>query len=229
MRSKANQGPTPSSVSISATIMGGTLASILKQENIRFVYAKATQGVSYKDNLFGLYWRAIKDLPAEKGVLRGTYHFLSSNADGAAQADTFLSFLEKNGGLKDTDMPPVVDLEWDITQSDRKDRWQSHTPDEIIDITLAWLKRVEEKTGRIPVVYTARTWCRGAADSGGKFRQTEPLQDLDRDYSRSARATETPPTINRSRWHLWQFSETAELSQGYDGPVDADVYTELFV
>ena len=196
----------------------------LKEENIRFVYAKATQGVSYKDDLFGLYWKAMNDLPVEKRVLRGAYHFLSSNADGAAQADTFLSFLEKNGGLKDTDMPPVVDLEWDITQSDRTDRWQSHTPDEIIDITLAWLKRVEERTGRIPVVYTARTWWRERQIPEESFDKLSHYKVWIADYSRSARATETPPTINRSRWHIWQFSETAELSQGYDGPLDADIY-----
>ena len=77
----------------------------LRAQNVRFVYAKATQGVRYKDDLFGLYWQALNDLPAEKKVLRGAYHFLSSSADGAAQADTFLSFLEKNGGLKVADMP----------------------------------------------------------------------------------------------------------------------------
>jgi lysozyme len=196
----------------------------LKEQNVRFVYAKATQGVRYKDDLFGLYWQALNALPAEKKVLRGAYHFLSSSADGAAQADTFLSFLEKNGGLKGADMPPVVDLEWDITQSDRNDRWQSHTPDEIIDITLAWLKRVEEKTGRIPVVYTARTWWRERNIPEESFDKLSHYKIWIADYSRSARATETPPTINHSRWDLWQFSETAELSQGYGGRVDANIY-----
>ena len=196
----------------------------LKEQNIRFVYAKATQGVLYKDGLFGLYWHALDDLPAGKRVLRGAYHFLSSSADGAAQADTFLNFLEKNGGLKDNDMPPVVDLEWDITQSDRTDRWQSHSPDEIIDTTLAWLKRVEEKTGRIPIVYTARTWWRERQIPEESFDRLSHYKIWIADYSRSARATETPPTINHSHWHLWQFSETAELSEGHDGPVDADLY-----
>ena len=56
----------------------------LRAQNVRFVYAKATQGVRYKDDLFGLYWQALNDLPAEKKVLRGAYHFLSSSADGAS-------------------------------------------------------------------------------------------------------------------------------------------------
>ena len=196
----------------------------LREQNVRFVYAKATQGVRYKDDLFGPYWQALNDLPAEKRVLRGAYHFLSSSADGASQADTFLNVLEKNGGLKVTDMPPVVDLEWDITQSDRNDRWQSHTPDEIIDITLAWLKRVEEKTGRIPIVYTARTWWRERQIPEESFDKLSHYKVWIADYSRSARATETPPTINHSRWNLWQFSESAELSEGYSGPVDANIY-----
>jgi lysozyme len=196
----------------------------LKEQNVRFVYAKATQGVRYKDDLFGLYWQALHDLPAEKRVLRGAYHFLSSSADGASQADTFLNVLEKNGGLKDNDMPPVVDLEWDITQSDRSDRWQSHSPDEIIEITLAWLKRVEEKTGRIPVVYTARTWWRERQIPEESFGKLGHYKVWIADYSRSARATETPPTINHSHWDLWQFSETAELSRGYSGSLDANIY-----
>ena len=137
------------------------------------------------------------------------------------QADTFLSFLEKNGGLKGADMPPVVDLEWDITQSDRNDRWQSHSPEEIIDITLAWLKRVEEKTGRDPIVYTARTWWRERNIPEESFDKLSHYKVRIADYSRSARATEMPPMINHSRWDIWQFSETAELSEGYSGRVDA--------
>ena len=97
-------------------------------------------------------------------------HLLSASADGATQADTFLSFLEKNGGLKGADMPPVVDLEWDITQSDRKDRWQSHSPEEIIDITLAWLKRVERKNRPGPRRLHGKDLVAGAKHSGGEFR-----------------------------------------------------------
>ena len=196
----------------------------LREQNVRFVYAKATQGVSYKDDLFGLYWRALSEVPAEKRVFRGAYHFLSSDADGAAQADTFLSFLENNGGLKENDMPPVVDLEWDVTQSDRNDRWQSHRPDDIIDTTLAWLKRVEEKTGRIPIVSTARSWWLERGIPEESFNKLSHYKLWIVDYSHYAPATETPPTINHSRLHLWAFSDTAELSQGYDGPLDATVY-----
>ncbi len=57
----------------------------------------------------------------------------------------------------------------------------------IIDIKLARLKRVEEETGRIPVVYAARTSWRG-----GDFRQIEPLQGLDRRLFTFCVGTETP-------------------------------------
>ena len=118
----------------------------------------------------------------------------------------------------------TIHLEWDITQSDRSDQWQSHSPDETIDIALAWLKKVEEKTGREPVVYTAKIWWRERQIPEENFGKLSHYKVWIADYSRSARATETPPTINQSHWDLWQFSETAELSQGYDGPVDANIY-----
>ena len=181
--------------------------------------------MSYKDGLFGSYWRALDDLPAEKKLLRGAYHFLSSDAKGAAQADTFLQALENNGGLKTTDMPPVVDLEWDITQSDRNDRWRSHSPQEILDVTLAWLKVRGRKK---PAVYLSST-LREAGGTSAEFLE-EDINQLSHyriwiaDYSVSARAIETPSMINHSRWHLWQFTERAKLSQGYDGPVDANIY-----
>ncbi len=196
----------------------------LKDQQVRFVYAKATQGLTYKDDLFAGFWSAMDALPADKKVLRGAYHFLSSSGDGAAQADTFLTFVDKNGGFKSTDMPPVVDLEWDVTQSNRTDRWTGHSPDQIIDTTLAWLKRVEEKTGRVPAIYTARAWWRERKIPEASFEKLSHYKIWIADYSRSARATEAPVMINKSAWHLWQFSETARLSKGFDGALDANIY-----
>jgi len=131
---------------------------ILRDQNVRFVYAKATQGVGYKDGQFAQYWAALGALPAEKKVWRGAYHFLSSSDDPVAQADSFVNFLDQNGGLQPADLPPVLDLEWDIATKDGPDRWQQHDPDKIIQIVLAWLDRVKARTQKVPIVYTARSW-----------------------------------------------------------------------
>src|SRR5215475_4705298 len=112
---------------------------LMRDQNIRFVYVKATQGVGYKDGKFAQFWNAIGALPPEKKVLRGPYHFLASSGDPVAQADSFLKLLNENGGLKPGDLPPVLDLEWDKASAGGPDRWQGHSPDAILNAVLAWL------------------------------------------------------------------------------------------
>jgi len=196
----------------------------LKAQNVRFVYAKATQGIAYKDGRFAEYWAALAALPPEKRVLRGAYHFLSSSGDGLEQADRFLKFLEQNGGLQPGDLPPVLDLEWDKATANGPDRWQGHKADDIIDTVLAWLKRVEEKTGKVPVVYTARTWWRDRGIPEEKFARLNHYKVWVADYSKSSHAVEVPVAPNKSHFDLWQFSEQARLSTGYGGKVDANIY-----
>jgi lysozyme len=78
---------------------------MMRDQNVRFVYAKATQGVGFKDGRFADFWAALGALTPEKKVLRGAYHFLSSSDDPVAQADSFLKLLDENGGLKPGDLP----------------------------------------------------------------------------------------------------------------------------
>lgn len=197
---------------------------MMRDQNVRFVYAKATQGVGFKDGRFADFWAALGALTAEKKVLRGAYHFLSSSDDPVAQADSFLKLLDENGGLKPDDLPPVLDLEWDIATKNGPDRWQTHAPDAILDAVLAWLARVKDKTQRIPIVYTARSWWQQRGIPEEKFAVLKDYKVWIADYSNSARALETPAVPNKSGFDLWQFSETAKLSTGYGGTLDANVY-----
>jgi lysozyme len=196
----------------------------LKQQNVRFVYAKATQGIANKDGRFEEYWAALAALPPDKRVSRGAYHFLSSSGDGITQADRFLKFLEENGGLKTEDLPAVLDLEWDIATKNGPDRWQGQNPDEIIDKVLAWLKRVEEKSQKIPILYTARAWWRDRGIPEEKFARLSHYKVWVADYSASAHAVEIPVVPNKAHFDLWQFTEKAKLSQGFGGNLDANVY-----
>jgi lysozyme len=117
-------------------------------------------GTGGKDGKFVLFWSRIGQLPRGSQVYRGAYHFLSAadDSDAQAQAQTFLKVLGENGGLQKSDMPPVVDLEWDVAQADGPDHWANLTPDAIIKSTLKWLQRVEKITGRLPALYTAHAW-----------------------------------------------------------------------
>src|SRR5262249_25687308 len=141
--------------------------SLLRDQGIFFVYVKATQSTGLKDSRFADFWKKLAALPPDKKLLRGAYHFLSSSTDATAQADTFLKFLALNGGMQAGDLPAVVDLEWDVAGKGSPDRWAGQSPAQILDKTITWLAKVEAQTGKIPMVYTARSWWRerGIPDS----------------------------------------------------------------
>src|SRR4029078_9095672 len=105
----------------------------------------------------GTFWSQLGALPKNEKVYRGAYHFLSSDSPGLSQAESFLGYVGVHGGFKPDDMPPCLDLEWDKTASN-PDRWAGHTPEEIIQSALDWLKEVNSKTGRKPMIYTALSW-----------------------------------------------------------------------
>ncbi|NEJ17648.1 glycoside hydrolase [Rhizobium leguminosarum] len=197
--------------------------SSLRRQRVEFVYAKATQGTKYGDKKFPEYWSVLADQPANIRVLRGAYHFLSASDDGHAQADSFLKYVEKAGGFQPNDLPPCVDLEWDVTKVGQSDRWLAYSPDEIIDITLAWLQRVEAATGKIPMIYTNRAWWRSAIKSEAKFSRLEHYKIWIADYSGSNRVIEIPAVPNRANAHVWQFTASSHLGD-YSKDLDANIY-----
>ena len=56
----------------------------------RFVFAKATEGIVYKDDTFKDNWFGAKSA----GLLRGAYHFFRCNVDAKKQADYFIDFVK---------------------------------------------------------------------------------------------------------------------------------------
>lgn len=131
----------------------------LRQQKVDFVYAKATQGITFHDNAFERYWKGIAGLQDNVKVLRGAYHFLTANDDAKEQAKRFVEFVNSKGGLKPSDMPPCVDLEWDVDFVNKiPDRWKGQSPDQILGSLIAWLEETKALTGRTPVIYTARSW-----------------------------------------------------------------------
>jgi lysozyme len=196
----------------------------MRLQRILFVYAKATQGVAYNDALFSTYWSKLEALPPSQKVYRGAYHFLTAADPGRAQAGRFVDYVELHGGFKPDDMPPCLDLEWDRTTTN-PDRWKGQTPDEILAKALEWLKEVERRTNRKPMVYTALSWWH---DRGIPVAKIELFKDYPiwiADYSKSHKASEKPSIISDRSQDLWQFAEDAKLTTGYPGgSVDANIY-----
>ena len=203
--------------------------SLLHDQGISFVYAKATQGVQFSDGLFKRFWAALDGLRPRDKVYRGAYHFLSAGIDGKKQADRFVDFVNLQGGFKPDDMPPCVDLEWDRTQSN-PDQWKGYTAREIVDEVSSWLNEVEKRTGRKPIIYTAQSWWGGVvpqnAESKAQFERLSSYKIWVADYSKSGRYTENPGAPLNGAWTVWQFTSNSFLEHGYpeEGRVDASVY-----
>ena len=207
---------------------------MLKVRNVQFLYMKATQGAKGLDGKFAYFWKRAGELPKGKQVHRGAYHFLSACQDtdctiapaawGKAQAQTFVRVINANGGLLPTDMPPVVDLEWDKASASGPDRWQRRSPQEIVQIVDAFLAEVQAGLGRTPMIYTAQAWWNERMKTTPMSPAMQAASLWLADYSKSSRAVEVPRTINATKWALWQFTDAGTMATGFSGAFDTNIY-----
>jgi len=98
------------------------------------VIIKASQA-TYTDPEFTESWANAK----AAGLIRGCYHYLDWTKTGKEQADYFCSVFKNDP----PDMPPIVDYEE-----------QKNIPAYPLSHLLDFVSRVEELTGRIPMIYT---------------------------------------------------------------------------
>lgn len=113
--------------------------SALANAGYAFVYAKATDGVSYVDPRFA----ANRKGAAAARIAFGAYHFYEPSDAPQAQADHFTSTL---GGISGQ-LPPTIDVE----------RSPASGQDLAADV-VAFAKAVEAATGCAPVLYTNRSF-----------------------------------------------------------------------
>ncbi|MBY5394631.1 glycoside hydrolase [Rhizobium leguminosarum] len=192
-------------------------------QHISFVYMKATQGVRFKDGKFGGYWSDVAALEEPHRVYRGAYHFLSANGSAEDQANSFVDYITLHGGIGPDDMPPCLDLEWDRT-STNPDQWNGQDPDAILSKAIKWLNIVESRTGREPILYTARSWWRERIKDESKLARLDGYHVWIADYSTSHKAAEKPAIINGKVQKIWQFTDNASLATGYNRGIDANIY-----
>ena len=188
----------------------------LRQKHVSFVYMKVSQG-RFSDDKFSLFWGHAHG----KGLYVGGYHFLTAKTSETAEKQAAL-YLTLLGPLGPSDLPPVLDLEWDAVKTN-PDRWEGHDPDEIISKAVTWLKIVEDSTGRVPIIYTNRAWWRERIGEESKFAALSRYPLWIADYSKSDRAVEIPTTINGSKRVLWQFAADAKIN-AFTGAVDSNIY-----
>lgn len=202
---------------------------LLKSQHVSFIYVKATQGTTCADKQFGSNWTALAALPEATHIPRGAYHFLSSapTESGTDQANRFLAYVALHGGFAAGDLPPTMDLEWDRTCRTCEDRWSTNhrSAGDIIATARAFLARVHHATGRVPLIYTNKSFL---ADHGMTDAQIASLTSGYRvwifDINPKDLRLELPDPKANLAHSLWQFSWRARLSEGYGQTLNVDYF-----
>jgi lysozyme len=118
----------------------------VKASGRSFAFIKATEGTDFIAKTFMKNWHAAKDA----GLIRGAYHFGHPGKSATEQADFFVRIVERQG-YGAGDLPLVLDLETDDGLSSTS----------VATWTQTFLTRVEQLTGRKPILYTGAFFYKG--------------------------------------------------------------------
>jgi len=153
------------------------------RSNVKFAFAKATEGNLSVDTMFARNWAGIQ----EAGLVRGAYHFGRPGRDAETQAVHFASIV---GSLGFNDLPPVLDIEEADGQS----------PSAVIEWTRRFILKAEAIFARPIMIYTGAFWRSGLANTQDPFFAARALWLAA--YIRN-------PTIPGawSNFAFWQYSE----------------------
>ena len=165
----------------------------LKEQNIKFIYIKATEGSKMQDNNISENWENAKNAD----LLSGAYHFFSYDSEGKTQAENFINTLGKE--IKGR-LLPAVDVEY---YGDK----EKNPPDkeDVVRELKIFLETLEEEYGVKPLIYTR-------ADIYNKYLKGEFDQ-----YKKWISSFYTPITWNyKDEWYIWQYLNKGEL-EGYTG------------
>jgi lysozyme len=189
----------------------------VKNAGPQFSYAKATQGKTLVDSRFDENIKGARNV----GLRVGAYHFLSH---GTTPKDQAANFINTYGPKREkNDLPPVLDLEWDIAPGGKQDRWAAQSPSKIVDKCVEWLKIVEDEFGVAPLIYTNKSWWEGRLGNEGKRLKGYGIW-----MSRYGRWDQPgPPMPDELSWALWQFTDKGTVS-GVSGRVDVNFIASDF-
>ena len=167
------------------------------RSGVRFVFFKATEGHTYTDPKFTSYW---KDA-GKTDLIRGAYHFLHPDVDGATQAKHFLSV----AALKAGDLPPVVDVER-MSQSGNANL--TRTLEE-------YLTEIRKRTGHDAIIYVSPAFWEEHIEKNIGAQLSNPLWIAQYNVNTPRQLKKLPS------WTFWQHTNTGSVP-GIKGHVDLD-------
>jgi len=177
-------------------------------EQVQFVYCKATQGKTYKDEMFQTNFNELTRLKYK----RGAYHFFTfSGVSAKDQIDNFLGC-----GIdfsSDEVLPAVLDIEWQ--QGTALNEYVKNNRSICVAKITDWLDGIKIATGKTPVIYTAKGFWNDILGNPTGFEKY-PL------WVASYRNDKPTMPGNWIDFFMWQFTESASV-EGIIGNVDKDI------
>jgi lysozyme len=168
----------------------------VKEAGVVFAFARVSDGTEVIDQRFAENFAAMK----RAGVRRGAYQFFRAALDPIAQADLLVDTVRRLGAA---DLPLAADVE----------TADGMTPEEVREGLRRWLRRVERRTRRRPIIYTSPSMGETLAGAFSDHVLWVAHYEVD------------CPTLPAGwqRWTFWQHSSTGRVA-GVAGPVDLDVF-----
>lgn len=164
---------------------------------IFFVYLKATEGATIKDETY-----SVRTIEAERhGVLKGAYHFLHLGSPIDEQIKNFVETANWTPG----DMPPALDIE---VMSEIKEYGKEF----LVEKTLQWLRKIESTMHVRPIIYTRE-------NIRNEYLNDDRLKKYD--FWIAKYSEKGPANFD---WHLWQKTDKGVL-EGYNaGRIDINLF-----
>ncbi len=193
----------------------------------RFVMIKASDTHDAADATASKFF-SIDRLGAQTaGLYTGFYHYAylpdttdqaALIADARAQAEKAIWRLSSVGGYGSKDLPYALDLENNCVRTDANGNCTKYAAKANVTLfALTWLQRMQERTGRAPILYSNPNFLQNAMSRDAKFRDfplwiahysVDPNDPLANPGQRTAGCFVTPWTLNdcTAQWSVWQFT-----------------------
>ncbi len=172
----------------------------VNNNNLKFVFIKATEGDDFIDENFLDNWNNTKKV----GLIRGAYHFYSLRFPGKEQADNFIKIVPN----EDNTLPPVIDLEFGGNSKVRP--LKENFKKELFD----FIYIIENHFNKNPILYTTYNFYNlYIKDDHDLLRYDIWIRNI---YFE-------PGKISNKDWLFWQYNSRGHV-EGINGFVDLNVF-----
>ena len=168
----------------------------VKDAGVVFAFARVSDGMEVVDDSFARNYKEMK----RTGIRRGAYQYFRASADPEGQADLLLGTLRRLGR---PDLPLVADVETD----------DGMTPEEVRGRLARWIRRIQHRTRRRPIIYTSPSMSATVGTLFGAHHLWVAHYQVE--------CPKLP--AGWDRWTFWQHSSAGRVA-GIEGDVDLDFF-----